>query len=224
MKKKTMLLALAAVSAAMLALPAMASALEPLHLNPTPKGAKEIHGGVGVLSTTGGTTITCNTVGGSATFNAGGTTGTMELTFTGDCRESIFNTTCRSTGQVNGTITTTELPFDLVTLNGTEEGVTPPGVLVTPNASGAFAHVICAGGLVTFTVDGNGVIGTIEQKCDETSERADIDFNATKHGQQEHKTVKGTETEYDLTKDGETAAQDATGTVTFKENIKLECS
>jgi hypothetical protein len=220
MNKKIMLLALAAVSAGVLALPAMASALTPLHLNPTPSGTKTIDNGTfaPTLSTSGGTTVVCDSVTGSATFNAGGTTGTMSLKFGPNCRVGFIG--CNSTGETGGNIATTALPFDLVTLPGES-----PGVLVTPNAGGTgnhFATFSCFG--VQTVVSGNGVIGTIENQCGETSQEAKINFNALEHGVQEHTTVEGTETEYDLKKGAETAAQDATGTVTFKENIKLECT
>jgi hypothetical protein len=216
MNKKIMLLALAAVSAVVLALPAMASALVPLHLNPTPSGTQTIHGGPGSLST-GSSTVSCNGVSGGLTFESGGTTGTMNLKFGGGCTSSGFS--CNSPGEASGNIATTALPFHLVTLANEK-----PGVLVTPNASGSFAHIECAFGLVKFTVTGNGVIGTIEQECGEISNRADIDFNAVGAGQQEHKTVLGTSTEYDLLKGAETAAQDTTGTVTFTQSTELDCT
>lgn len=220
MNKKIMLLALAAVSATLFALPAMASALEPLHLSPTPSGVKTVDdtGEDPKLSTVGGTTITCDSFSGTATFNEGGTTGSLHLKFGPNCR--TFGIPCNSAGLTGGNITTTTLPFHLVTLANSK-----PGVLVTPNNSPTnehFATFSCFG--VQSVVKGNGVIGTIEQECGTLSNKADINFNAPEHGVQEHKTVAGTETEYDLRKGEETAAQDATGTVTFNENIKLECT
>jgi hypothetical protein len=222
MNKKIMLLALAAVSAAMLALPAMASALTPLHLNPTPVGAKAIDdiGANPTLSTTGGTTVECGTFNGSATFNAGGTTGSMQLTFTEDCH-LVGGGTCNSGSNTNGTITTTTLPFDLATLANNK-----PGVLVTSN-SGHFATFVCTlfGFPVTTKVEGNGVIGTITAPaCGAKSTSATIDFNATAHGVQEHTTVAGTATVYRLKKGEENAAQDATGKLTLGSETLLECT
>lgn len=222
MNKKIMLLALA-VSAAVLALPAMASASIPLHLNPTPTGVKTIDSNPLVkpkLSTTGGTTVECDSFKGEATFETGGTTGNMNLTFGPNCKVVGLGVSCTSAGETTGNIATTSLPFHLVTLANLK-----PGVLVTPNAGGAgnhFATFTCFG--IKTEVTGNGVIGTIENSCGETSEEAKIDFKATAHGQQEHKTVAGTETEYDLKKGAETAAQEATGIVTFKEKIELVCT
>jgi len=231
MTKKIMLLALAAVSAAVFAMPAVASAEDiPLHLNPTPAGNQAIDdvGANPTLTTTGGTKIECGSFSGNATFEAGGTTGHMTLTFgpNGDgtvpCASSGFKCNSNPPLAAAGTIITTELPFHLVTLPNKK-----PGVLVTPNPTEprSFAHIECAGGLVKFTVEGNGVIGTItEPACEGTSNMATIDFNATGNGVQEHKKVEGTETEYTLKKGTENAAQDATGTLTLSGNSKLECT
>lgn len=221
--KKMILLALAAVSAVVLALPAMASAMIPLHLNPTPAGSKTIDGvGSAVLSTSGGTTTTCTGFGGSASFEAGGTTGTMNLTFTG-CKESVFGTSCNSSGAASGTIVTTSLPFHLATLAGKS-----PGVLVTPNAGGAgnhFATFTCAGGLVTVNVTGNGVLGTITAPaCGTSSATATIKFEQSANGVQKHKTLEGTATEYSLMKGAETAAQSAHGTLTLGSESQLVCT
>jgi hypothetical protein len=112
---------------------------------------------------------------------------------------------------------TTELAFHLVTLAGSK-----PGVLVTSNA-GHFATFECAGGLVTTKVEGNGVVGTIENECGSTSESTTIKFVGA-NGVQEHTKVAGTETVYQMTTGGNNAAQNATGTVSMKEKIKLECT
>jgi hypothetical protein len=221
MSKKIMLLALAAVSAAVFVLPATASALVPLHLNPTPSGAKTIDD-TGLVNPTlslhDETTIECDSFHGTANFNAGGTTGSISLTFGPNCHVVGLGVSCTSTGETSGNIATLSLPFDLVTLPNNF-----PGVLVTPNAAAArFATFSCFG--IQTIVSGNGVIGTIENECGETSEEADILFDIVDHGTQKHTTVAGTETTYDLKKGTVTAAQEATGTITFKENIKLECT
>jgi hypothetical protein len=226
MSKKLMLFALAAVSAALFAMPALASAEDiPLHLNPTPAGAQAIDdvGANPTLSTTGGSTIECNTFSGSATFEAGGTTGSMDLDFSGSCHDVSTGASCNSPGAAAGTIATTTLPFHLVTLANNK-----PGVLVTPNSTtNTFAHIECAFGFVKFTVNGNGVIGTITSPgCGTPSTSATIDFNATAHGVQEHTTVAGTTTEYTLVRSdiGQTAALDETGKLTLTGESKLECT
>ena len=215
MDKKITLLGLAVVSAAVLALPALASALIPLHLNPTPAGPNPIDSvGIVRISTTGGTQITCNGVSGNAAFEAGGTTGTLNLTFGSDCTENGLGTRCTSAGEPAGNITTTALPFHLVTLANEK-----PGVLITPNATGAFAHFTCAGGLITVTVEGNGIIGTItEPNCGETRSQATLSFVATANGVQQHKTVAGTEAEYTLTEGSQATAIETHMTLTFREN------
>lgn len=223
MNKKIMLLALAAVSAAVLAVPSMASALTPLHLNPTPEVKTEgVHGGTSVLSTTSGLSVTCDTVttkGSSVTFNAGGTTGTMQLLFGGDCRSAGF--TCTSSGQTSGEITTTVLPFDLATVGTTSPG--EPGVLVTPAAEEHFASFSCVG--LNFVVKGNGVIGTFEElSCGGETATAKINFATSGAGVQADKKLVGTSTEYTLKSGSANAAMSATGEVTLKEKSKLECT
>jgi opacity protein-like surface antigen len=236
MTKKIMLLALAAVSAAVFALPATASAAdEPLHLEPAPAGAQTIDSnGIARLGSEDGTTITCNGFSGTATFDEtgaiGGTTGKMDLTFGPDCTENKLGTRCTSANHPSGAgnISTTTLPFHLVTLPGSL-----PGVLVTPNAGGSgnhFATFTCAGGLVTVNVTGNGVIGTITSPgCNGTDDEATIKFESTAHGKQKHLTIAGTETDYTLQKGSEMSAQDAHGTITLKEGgtpvlSKLVCT
>ena len=221
MNKKIMLLALGAISAVVLAVPAFASALIPLHLNPTPAGPQSIDSvGVARLSTTGGTQITCNGVSGNAAFEAGGTTGTLNLTFGGDCTENVLGTRCTSAGEPTGNISTTALPFHLVTLANEK-----PGVLITPNATGAFAHFTCAGGLITVTVEGNGVIGTITSpECKKSASSATLSFVATANGVQQHTTVAGTDTEYHLIDGSENAAQEGHATLTLSETSELVCT
>lgn len=225
MNSRFTLLALAAVNATMFALPALASAeITYLHLSPTPSGVKTIDDSNSVnpkLSTTGGTTIECDGFHGEATFELGGTTGTILLTFGPTCHVVPFpGLSCTSAGEATGNIATTVLPFHLVTLPNNK-----PGFLVTPTAGGTgthFATFTCFG--VNTVVTGNGVLGTIENDCGSTSETAKLDFKATAHGQQEHKTVADETIEWDLNKGEETAAQEAAGEVTFKENIELRCT
>ena len=221
MNKKIMLLALGAVSAVVLALPAMASALIPLHINPmaqgtvvpvtTPAGAPKPF--LSSLNTSNNSTsrITCDSVTGTATFNAGGTTGTLNLTFGPNCNANPPGVACRSTSpnETAGNIATTGLPFHLVTLPGKA-----PGVLVTPSGDGSFAHIICS--ILAFTVTGNGVIGRIENpECGKSSTTADVVFEQSAEGIQKHTTVEGTPDHWSLKKGTEHAAQNATARLTF---------
>lgn len=207
MNKKIMLLALAAVSAAVLALPATASALVPLHLNPTPEGPQQIDGnGIVVFSTTGGSTQSCQGFAGSATFDEGGTTGSMSLTFS---KCTILGSTCD--------VATTTLPFHLITLPGEH-----PGILITAN-NGHFANFSCF--FFPLEVTGNGWIGTITfPECGQTGNEATIAFNTTAHGVQEHTTVTDTETVYALKRGSESFGLDAHGTLTLSEETELECT
>ena len=211
MSKKLMLLSLAAVSAAVLALPAAASA-QTWHLNEA--GAFTITGGTGNLSTTSGTTIHCGSVTGSGNYETT-TTGTMTLVFGPTC--ALGTTHCESPGAATGVIETTALPFHnvMVTTN-------TPGVLVTPNATGAFAHFNC--GFLSFTVSGNGVLGDVEKECGSKSVEAGVEFKATGHGVQEHTLYTGTT--YRLTTAGFNAAQNTTGTIKFTNGLNrtIECT
>lgn len=224
MSKKIILLALAAVSmVAAFALPAAAMAEDvPLHVVPKPEGTKKVDG-VGNAELTGSFgTVKCTSSEGTAKF-ATTTTGTFEQTFHG-CE--LFGTKCTTEGQATaGTITTTELPFDLLTVEHTPaNGTSGPGILVTPNpTTGVFAHFVC--GFIKFTVEGNGLIGTITKpECGHESAETTISFSSSSTGVQTHKTVVGTETEYSLTQAGGNASEDAEGTVTLEKAAKLECT
>jgi len=237
MNKKIMLLALAAISSAMFAMPSLASAeLLPLHMTPTP-AKLDMHGvGKTILRSSGGT-ITCNglTSASSATPEAGGTTGTMTLRFGGECKHSLLGTcTSSSPADSSGFITTTPLPYHLVTI---DTGVTPasPGVLVTPGSGGAFAHFNC--GFAQVTVEGNGVLGTITSPaCGGTSSTATISFLASPAGSttQQHRFTEGSTAEkttgpWSLSVGGNPASMEAHATLTATDakgismNTTLSC-
>jgi len=218
MNKKITLFALAAVSAAVLALPSMAMAVEediPIHVVPKPAVASPITGGVWTMQTKSGTNLTCKEVKGSATW-ASTTTGKTNLTFQNDCTENLFGTSC-------GGISTTELEFHLVTLPNSK-----PGVLITPNA-GHMVTLTCTGGFVKIVFRGNGLIGTIvSPSCGGESTTATVTFSQTA-GVQNHKTVAGTATEYFLEASVNggpfvEAGWSETMTMTFESKKKLECT
>jgi hypothetical protein len=214
MKNKMIMLALAAVSAALFALPAVASAT-PWHLekvNIPIAGA--VNGGATSLSTGNGETISCTNVNGNIVYE-NSTTGELNLTFHG-CKGPL-GVTCTTSGQPSGTIVTTVLRFHNVMLpNG------QPGILVTPNAATEiFAHFNCL--FVTVTVSGTGVLGKITSPaCDTTAAKATVDFNATAHGVQELTEFTGTK--YTLKRGEAIAAQDAIAEVTFPVEAFLNCT
>jgi hypothetical protein len=215
MSKKMMLLALAAVSAVMFALPAVASAGE-WKIDPAGVGFK-IAGGEAKLSTSGGRTVICTSNSGEGSYDAGSqTTGTISLIFHG-CTSA--GTACTTTGQTSGTIISTpKLPFHNVYLG---DGKTTPGTLIT--GTGETKHLAefkCGFGLVSITVTGS-VLGHGEEGCDETEqEKRKVNFESPSHGVQKFTTVTNTgPTVYDLHSlvNGtvETSAQSGTGTLTF---------
>jgi hypothetical protein len=219
MSKKVMLLALAVVSAVAFALPPVAMAEdEPLHIEPTPTAASNALGGTMKLSTIGGTTLTCEKVTGVIHWETG-TTGKIDLTFENNCISNLFGVSCSS-------VTTTELPFHLLTLPSQK-----PGVLITPGANGHVATFTCGGGLVKAVINAGGLVGTITSPfCGGESTTMAWQFRASADGVQEHKTVAGTTTEYDLQASinggaFETAALDFDLTITFSEGKKkLNCT
>jgi hypothetical protein len=222
MSKKVMVLAIAVVSAAMLALPALASAapvIEP--------GGTSFTGtfGKSVLTATGEPEIIClgeNHVTGS--FNAGGTGGTISLDYT-NCHVEVFllgTLPCKTSGApVNNTIALNNLPFDLIYATSAK---TKPAVEVT-NVS---TSIECAG-ISTVKVTGS-VIGTITAPpCGGTSGSATLLFKAT-GSTQEHMLVNGAGTPVDLksqTGEGEikTAGLNTNATITLTggKTAKLNC-
>jgi hypothetical protein len=224
--KKIMLLALGAVTAIMLAVPAMASAITPLHLSPTPAGAQTIHANsFARLSTTDGTTIVCNGFSGSATFESGGTTGNMQLQLGGGCTRSPGGGTCTNEGLASS-IKTTTLPLHLATVQHSG-GVVSPGVLVTPAAGEHIATFTCHIGFLTLesVLKAGGVIGTITGPgCGARSKQVTIVFQAASHGIQTHKKLAGTATEYSLRLGSQNAALEAHGTLTLSSESELVCT
>jgi hypothetical protein len=227
MSKKMIVLALSVVSAAMFALPAAASA-NFLHIS---NGTETftIKGGTGTVSTASGTTIHCAEVTGSGKYETT-TTGTLQITLGPTCTTTLFGVTdhCQSEAQgaphnfatETGIIRSTTLPFHLVT---DENKV--PALLLTPNASGAFAHIECETtfGNISFTITGNGVLGKIKTPaCGAKSKTSTLDMNATAHGVQELTKVTGVT--YGGKKEGENAALDVEATATYAGEPTLTCT
>jgi hypothetical protein len=214
MSKKMMVLALAVVSAAFFALPAMASALED-HLEPAEKFT--VSGSGGELRTSGEPTITCTETTGTGEPSSS-TTGFGVLTF-GQCHATVFGITaaCKSEGSAVS---------NQISNKGTYH-------IITDKVSGAVATlfttektvVVCAG-ISKITVTGS-VIGTITSpKCGESSKTVTISYAATE-STQNHLTYTGVK--YDLlakTGEGEnkTSAIVGTATNTQANAAKLVCT
>jgi hypothetical protein len=175
MSKKIMMLALAVVSAAFFALPAMASATE-IHYEPAETFT--ISGAGGELRAEGEPTITCTLTSGHGTFDVGSTTtGTATLDFTG-CHTSVvgFTASCKSEGAAVGGTIASHGTFHLITWNETTGGIDPtkPAVLLTTTTT----KIVCAG-ISTIIVHGD-VIGTITSPaCGGSSKTMTLSFQAT---------------------------------------------
>ncbi|HKO37916.1 MAG TPA: hypothetical protein VJU14_06075 [Solirubrobacterales bacterium] len=202
--KKLMLLALGVVSAATLAIPALASAL-PAHIDAT--STFTVNGGASTLQEKEGAATTGTGISGSGQLT-NTTTGTLNLTFTGVSAGGI---SCGSTAQghteASKTVTTTPLEFHLIMI-----ATNRPGVLITPNAqTGIFAHYRCF--FVEKTLTGPGIIGEIiAPACGVKSKTATVKFRGA-GGTQELLTYTGKT--YDLhTNSGATASIDIPGNVT----------
>jgi hypothetical protein len=114
MSKKMIVLALAAVSAALFAMPAVASA-QSWHLDTTTTFS--VSGAGGTLTSTAGLTITCAGTSGSGTFSTT-TEGTVSLLFSG-CKEA-FSLPCTTAGQASGAVKLTAR-FDAIMVSTTAE-------------------------------------------------------------------------------------------------------
>jgi hypothetical protein len=227
MKNKMMLLALAAISAVMFVVPAVASAGSPV-IDPA-SGKFPLNftsaGGHSELRAAEEPAITCTSNSGSGKYTSG-TTGEITLTFHG-CATSFFGfpVSCNSAGQPSGTIKTGTSVFHNTYVT---DAKTNPGVLVTPPTGGLFTTIIC-GGFANIEVRGNGIIGELTApKCGAAAQKtATLNFAAT-GSSQNLKKVTATGTEYSLTSGTEggstvTASEVAEGTVTYTENATLTC-
>jgi hypothetical protein len=223
MKNKMMLLALAAVSAVMFVLPAVASAGEP-QIDPA-SGKFPLTftsaGGASELRAVGSEPVKCTGNKGTGKYTSA-TTGEIELTFTG-C--TAFGGQCNSSGQAAGVITTGTSVFHNVYLT---DAKTTPGVLVTPPTGGVFASFSCFFGFASVSVTGNGVIGHLESpKCGAKQKTATLNFTATGASQTyKQNTLTGTVFNLKSSTNGGAAAEAAEvaeGTVTYAEEATLTC-
>jgi len=223
MSKKIMLLALAAVSAVLFVLPAVASAAD---WEMTPAGGSYSVTNVGStkLTSASGSTVTCTTVTGNGQYNAGSATnGTVELTFS-HCTSVVLGITvnCTTSGKGTGEITTTTVSFENVYLT---DNKTKPGVKLTGAGTEMhFATFACAG--VTFVVTG-GVYGEGTTPCGTVSKTHGLKFESVSAGTQKWMQNTETNAKEDLTSTrggtAETASQDGEGTLTFTTTESVTC-
>jgi hypothetical protein len=223
MKNKMMLLALGLLAFASAALPAAASAGEPVidaKAFPLKFTSSGTHAELRAASEP---TITCTASTGSGSY-ASSTTGTISLTFTGCKTPNVFNAECHSTGQGNGTIVVASSVFHNIYVT---DNKTTPGVLITAPSGGVFTTMTCAT-FFTTTIAGNGIIGHLESpKCGATSSTGVLNFTATE-ATQTFRQITATGTEYSLTAQtsGGTAvkaAEIAKGSISFPEAVTLTC-
>lgn len=189
MSKKMLLVALAIVSAALLALPAVAAA-QSWHLDSTPNFGVTGSGG----ELTSSLSVGCTTTQGAGVFNTT-TEGTVTLAFTG-CKETVFGQPCTTPGSPSGTIAAAT-KFDGIMVNSAGS-TKDPGVLLTPDTSVTptesstsselksmrlFTEFSCFG--VSVKVFGKGVIGTLSPSvCSEPFTTATLTFASTATGVQ----------------------------------------
>jgi hypothetical protein len=223
--KKAMMLALAAASVMMFALPAAASAEGwDIHwADHTKRLPFTVTGAAPKLKTHTGDVVKCEIVGGNGEYKTT-TTGTITLTFHG-CEDEGTGVKCNSTGQPSGTITTTTLEFHNVYT--THSGKKGPAILITPNA-GHFASFGCTvfGFGAHVKVGGTGVIGTVES-C-KAGKSFGVNFQAAAAGTQTHTTLTNTPGTWGLTSSRNGAApvgasQEGKGTVNFLQTVTPTC-
>jgi hypothetical protein len=229
MKHKMILLALAAVSAVMFAVPAVASAGEweidsgKLPLSFTASGGEATLTQEGVA-----TKVICTANTGSGKYASKTTGEQLTLTFPG-CKENVVNTSCTTADQTAGTIKTTDLTFHNIMIASTaQKAGGTPGILVTPNA-GHFASFTCDFGFMSVEVTGNGIIGDISApKCSESTKTATLTFESSATGVQKYTqvTTEGIKFDLDAKENGtsRTASEDASGTLSFPETVSMTCA
>jgi len=212
---KRLILAMASVCAAILALPAIASA-GTWHAEPSTAATPfttTTAGHGNVLLVTPNRTTTCNAAPsstGSGSVNVGGTTGTISLKFH-HC-ESL-GTTCTTPGQPIGTIVTSP---NLVFHNILIEKNTPGILLTGVGASTQIMHYTCGFELVTLNVTG-GVIGHVEQACGTKGKKFSLNFEAPGGNQKfTQETTTGSKTDLTATVNGTPETGGLTGTFTME--------
>jgi len=226
MSKKTMLLALAAVSAAMFALPAVASA-QSWHLSATT--AFSVTGSGGTITSTEGSTFTCTSETGSGSFSTT-TSGSLSLIFHG-CT-GPFGFACTTPGQSSGTIAVS-YSFNGIMVTSTAS-TKDPGILFTPTGvaeptPGKKQATECSCLGISVKVFGNGIIGTIHSPvppCGATATTWGLNFESSIAGHQKDKIWTGVEYDFSttVTASHPTTSLDSTTTLHFPAGRTLTCT
>lgn len=231
MSKKMMLLALTVASAALFALPAVASA-QSWHI--AQATSFSVTGSGGTLTPTTGSNVSCTSTAGSGSFSTT-TGGTVSVVYHG-CT-GPFGFACTTPGQSSGTIVFAD-SFDAIMVNSTAS-TKDLGVLLTPDTpssteltpSGASAgkkftgEFSCLG--VSIKLYSNGVIGTITAPgCGVASNTVTLSFASSSQGHQNDKTWTGTT--YDMISNIDsshpTTSLDGTVTLTFPAAETMTCT
>lgn len=179
MGKKMMVLALAVISAALFAMPAIAAA-QSWHLDSA--ASFTVAGSGGTLTWENRVAITCNSTTGTGAFSTT-TEGTATLVFTG-CKDPVFGFTCTSPGQPTGTIAFAA-KFDAIMV-----GTSKPALLFTPEGSSeptpgmkTLFEESCLG--ISEKAFGKGIVGTIgTAACGIASSTATVSFSSSESGHQ----------------------------------------
>jgi hypothetical protein len=226
MKHKLMMLALAAVSASLFVLPAVASAAEWTIDSET--GALPTFtssGGAAKLTSSGfGAFLPVECTGHSDSGKyISSTTSVRSLIFTG-CTQGPEK--CSNTADAETIEFTKELVTHNIMIENTATAGGTPGLLITPT-SGHFATFKC--GSSTLMIKGNGIIADIiTPKCgDAFSKTMTVAFETTSSGIQKYKLIETAGTSYDLSTTTSfgtfTSGLDMTTTVTFNQGFKMTC-
>lgn len=226
MKHRIVPMCLAAIVAALFALPASASAGEWKAVPASGKYPLGITAKAGVTKLTGkgSVVIECSSATGTGQYSSA-TTGSLTFTLNG-CVDLPSKVSCKSSGQTAGTIVTETMPFHNPYLKPSK---TTPGMLLTPNLGG---FILFQCGSVTFQVEGNGIIGDLTSpKCGGTSTTATVDWESS---------AEATQTWMTITEDPKlgvwdsqmringgssfTSSLDADVTLTYAENTTVSCT
>src|SRR6476469_4785352 len=223
--KKLVIIAVAAVSTAMFALPAVASAGM---WSMDPAGAAFNFTGNGAIKwTTKNHTFECTATQGAGSYNAGSTTeGTIELTLTG-CKNEL-GSNCTTPGKALGEITTTTMTVKNVYL---EPETMTPGITIKGAEGGEpkehFATFNCS--IIKWVVTGT-ILGQMEEPtkfCNVESAKLPFTFESIEAGVQKWQQVTTEGAKEDLTSTiggtTETISLDATGFMGRAEKLKPTC-
>ena len=234
MNKKLMLLTLAAVSAAMFAVPSIASAGNWNLDGAFPAKFTIKHTGTMLIGSSSGNTVECTTITGSGQYN-NATSGVLTLKYH-SCKDLATGTTCTGTADPAGTISSTaNLTFQNVYLEKDVNGVPHnPGITIKGvTAGGIGEHVAtfkCKFGLLTTILSGT-VLAALDNpgvECNNLRKELAIKFETTAHGVQRWNQVTTTGAIEDLTAmlngTPETAALVGTTDLNLENSVTATCT